>query len=71
MSANNHFAEVFEFPPTQGTQHSDAYEKFVASCVPHCRCATQFVPCDGVLAGGLCDNQQDERDDFDEDDLSE
>lgn len=36
------------------------YDKFVASLVPHCRCANDR-PCDGVLAGGLCDDIQDDR----------
>jgi hypothetical protein len=30
------------------------YEKFIASMAPLCRC--ENGPCDGVLAGGLCDS---------------
>lgn len=38
-----------------------AYQAFVESMVPHCRCSRD-CPCDGVLAGGLCDDiQEDER----------
>lgn len=37
----------------------EEYEKFVESMVPYCRCARN-QPCDGVLAGGLCDNIQDD-----------
>lgn len=36
------------------------YERFVASMVPHCHCAERYRPCDGVLAGGICDGMQDE-----------
>lgn len=32
------------------------YSKFVESMVEHCRCAAGQCPCDGVLAGGLCDS---------------
>lgn len=38
----------------------EEYEKFIESMVPHCHCDTQHRPCDGVLAGGLCDNIHDE-----------
>lgn len=34
---------------------SDEYQKFVASMVEHCRCCERNRPCDGVLAGGVCD----------------
>ncbi len=46
---------------------SDDYQQFVASMVPHCHCHESLRPCDGVLAGGLCDGQYDdprEMDDF-------
>jgi hypothetical protein len=33
------------------------YHAFVESTVPHCRCnPPERRPCDGVLAGGLCDD---------------
>jgi len=35
---------------------SEDYAKFVESMVPHCHCTGQNRPCDGVLAGGVCDN---------------
>lgn len=62
-------------------RHVDPYEteeyaKFVASCVPLCHCSESMRPCDGVLAGGICDGIgdrdepekfDDERDEQDED----
>ena len=33
------------------------YAAFVESIVPFCHCADKFKPCDGVLAGGMCDRQ--------------
>jgi hypothetical protein len=47
----------------QPREYEVEYDKFIASMVPHCHCAERNRPCDGVLAGGLCDNQQDEQDD--------
>jgi hypothetical protein len=46
--------------------NSEEYAKFVESMVPHCHCRSQDRPCDGVLAGGLCDNIQDETPELDE-----
>lgn len=34
---------------------SEEYQKFVESMVPLCCCKESNRPCDGVLAGGLCD----------------
>lgn len=31
------------------------YQSFVNSMAQHCRCASSYRPCDGVLAGGPCD----------------
>lgn len=40
------------------------YQQFVASMVPHCRCKEGNRPCDGVLAGGPCDEvREDEESD--------
>ena len=39
------------------------YEAFVESMAKHCRC-TRNVPCDGVLAGGMCDEIIDDDDDW-------
>ncbi len=36
------------------------YQKFVESMAVHCRCRPSDRPCDGVLAGGVCDNIQDD-----------
>lgn len=36
---------------------TEEYQKFVESMVPHCRCEFDR-PCDGVLAGGLCDQKK-------------
>lgn len=35
------------------------YQTFVESMVPHCHC-DRDRPCDGVLAGGLCDGIRDD-----------
>ena len=40
--------------------NSEEYEKFVQSMVSYCHCSEQHRPCDGVLAGGICDNIQEE-----------
>lgn len=41
-----------------------AYQAFVESMAQYCHCADRYKPCDGVLAGGLCDDMgHDERDD--------
>ena len=45
---------------------SDAdYQKFVESMAHHCRCSNER-PCAGVLAGGLCDDLQDDPGDEEE-----
>ena len=36
------------------------YQAFVESQLPHCRCRSGDRPCDGVLAGGLCDERRDD-----------
>ena len=42
---------------------SEDYQRFVESMVPYCHCKADNCPCDGVLAGGLCDGiTDDERD---------
>lgn len=33
---------------------TEEYQKFVESMVPYCHCVTNR-PCEGVLAGGMCD----------------
>lgn len=45
--------------------NSEEYAKFVESMVSYCHCAHDR-PCDGVLAGGLCDNIQDDPHDDEE-----
>jgi hypothetical protein len=47
--------------PDQESDLSESlqYAAFVESMVPFCYCA-QNRPCDGVLAGGICDDVQDE-----------
>ena len=37
---------------------SPDYQRLVAELVKHCRCTRG--PCDGVLAGGMCDDIQDD-----------
>lgn len=36
------------------------YQAFVEGQLKHCRCASRYAPCDGVLAGGMCDDMQDD-----------
>lgn len=53
------FAEIFHPPNIRATPditEDEKYAAFVESMIPHCHCADQYKPCDGVLAGGLCDN---------------
>lgn len=45
--------------PPDFTQSED-YQKFVESMVPRCRCRSADRPCDGVLAGGICDDRQED-----------
>ena len=40
--------------------NSEEYEKFVLSMIPYCHCEGER-PCDGVLAGGLCDGRREDR----------
>lgn len=43
----------------------ESYQLFIESMIPFCHCSSQYCPCDGVLAGGLCDGiVDDERDDY-------
>lgn len=44
------------------------YQAWVESMAKHCRCRSSDVPCDGVLAGGLCDEIDDSADGWDYDD---
>lgn len=43
---------------------SEEYQVFIASMQKHCHCTGQNnpCPCDGVLAGGVCDERHDEPD---------
>lgn len=54
------FAKIFGFERKELTT-SEEYENFIQSMVAHCRCRTRDCPCDGVLAGGICDDIQDEQ----------
>jgi hypothetical protein len=43
------------------------YERFVQSMVKHCHCDPEYQPCDGVLAGGMCDDMhRSEREELEE-----
>ena len=46
------------------------YDRFVASCLKDCRCcrACNWRPCEGAMAGGLCDELDCRCDDFPRDD---
>ena len=39
------------------TLHSETeeYQRFVSAMAQHCQCHPSNCPCDGVLAGGMCD----------------
>lgn len=37
-----------------------AYQVFIEESAKHCHCRANNCPCDGVLAGGLCDMVQEE-----------
>ena len=37
-------------------QQSANYQRFVAESAKHCDCDPPYCPCDGVLAGGMCDD---------------
>lgn len=60
--------------PSGDPYQSEEYQRFVDSMMPLCHCAERYRPCDGVLAGGVCDGIKDERDEpnddrrYDEDD---
>ena len=46
----------------------EEYQRFVESMAEHCRCTPEFMrPCDGLLAGGLCDDLHFEEDGEDDD----
>lgn len=58
-------------PKDEDPYQSEEYQKFVESMVEHCRCTPEGNrPCDGVLAGGLCDDLHWERDHSHEDEDS-
>lgn len=68
-------ADVFQSPHRKPNMEADpfeteAYQAFVESMIPHCRCRESYRPCDGVLAGGICDGIEDEpeREEIDHDD---
>jgi hypothetical protein len=49
-----------------------AEAQWIAEAAKHCRCADLWKPCEGVLAGGVCDELEDDSDtDWDEDDWNE
>lgn len=38
-------------------------QQFIESMVPHCHCDEHLRPCDGVLAGGMCDDMHERPED--------
>jgi hypothetical protein len=47
-----------------GNMASDPeYQAFVEGQRKYCQCSDKYAPCDGVLAGGMCDDVQDDIDD--------
>ena len=63
--ATRHDVPEGEFDAMNDPFQSAEYERFVQSMVPHCHCSEHHRPCDGVLAGGLCDGLKDEREEGD------
>lgn len=66
------FREVAQMTPAppkdEDPYQSEEYQRFVEIMVAHCHCTPEHHrPCDGVLAGGICDNMQEENRDGDED----
>lgn len=53
---------IYKTRPEEDPFQSEEYQKFVESMVPHCHCAERYRPCDGVLAGGVCDGIKDDKD---------
>ncbi len=41
-------------------EDENEYEKFISEMASICKCRANNCPCDGVLAGGLCDMIQEE-----------
>lgn len=58
--------ECFGPQETADPTEDEDYAKFVESMVPYCHCTGQARPCDGVLAGGVCDEIHDDRDEEEE-----
>jgi hypothetical protein len=55
-------------PKDEDPFQSEEYQKFVESMVQYCHCEPiGNRPCDGVLAGGPCDEMEDQRDEDYED----
>lgn len=46
--------------PNANPFESEEYARFVLSMVPLCHCRESNRPCDGVLAGGICDGMKEE-----------
>jgi hypothetical protein len=63
---SDQFTQIFSDPRGEPKDilETEDYQKFVDSMVPFCHCTDHNRPCDGVLAGGLCDNVQDTDDDY-------
>lgn len=49
--------------PDEDSCETEEYQRFVESMVPHCHCRESHRPCDGVLAGGVCDGVEEPRGD--------
>lgn len=54
--------------PDVDPYQTEEYARFVESMIPLCHCRESNRPCDGVLAGGVCDGVQEPREEFDRDD---
>lgn len=66
---NRELAEAWNSRYTDDQYESDEYQKHVESMVQYCHCEpADCRPCDGVLAGGLCDGKRDDPDDYESED---
>ena len=66
MSANRNSPMCQKIVPDM-TDDAD-YQTWIESLVKYCRCQNGDVPCDGLLAGGICDEMPAYDNDYYEDD---
>lgn len=60
MSQEEFLSSVFGKEPAVPFSEEASYIAFVQEMTKYCRCRSVDRPCDGVLAGGPCDDIQDD-----------